>query len=112
MFELMNLLTPAMSAPPADGQGGGSPLGMFVPIILMIVIFYMLIWRPQAQRQKKHKSMIEAIKRGDTIVTNGGLILKVKDVKEDRLVCTTSENVKIEVARSAVSTMIETGHED
>jgi len=100
----------AMSpAPTAGGESAGSgPMMMnLVFIAAMVLIFYMLIWRPQAQRQKKHKAMLSAVKRGDDIVTTGGLILKVKDVKEDRLICTTSENVKIEVARHGVASVMQ-----
>ncbi len=103
-MSLMTFL--AMSpSPSAGGESAGSgPMMMNLVFIgAMVLIFYMLIWRPQAQRQKKQKAMINELKRGDNIVTTGGLILKVKDVKEDRLVCTTSEGTKIEVARHAVS---------
>ena len=75
---------------------------------MMVVIFYLLIWRPQSQKQKKHRELLGNLKRGDSIVTNGGLLLTVKDVKEDRLVCATSEGVKIEVARHAVASVLET----
>lgn len=101
----------ALSPAPQNGEAAGGPGPMMMNLVfigMMVLIFYMLIWRPQANRQKKHKQMVEALKRGDSIVTNGGLILTVKDVKEDRLVCTTSENVKIEVARNAVSTILDT----
>ena len=101
----------ALSPAPQNGEqaaGGSGPLMMNMVFIgIMVLIFYMLIWRPQSQRQKKHKQMVESLKRGDSIVTNGGLILTVKDVKEDRLVCATADNVKMEVARTAVSTVLE-----
>jgi len=107
-MSLVNFL--AMSAGPQGGaeSGGAGPLMMNLVFIgMMVLIFYLLIWRPQAKRQKEHKQMIESMKRGNVIVTNGGLILTVKDVKEDRLVCTTSEGAKLEVARSAVGQVLE-----
>lgn len=100
----------AMSPAPQGGaqSGGSGPLMMNLVFIgMMVLIFYLLIWRPQAQRQKKHKEMIESLKRGQVIVTNGGLILTVKDVKEDRLVCTTADGAKLEVARNAVAQVLE-----
>jgi len=100
----------AMSPAPQGGaqSGGSGPLMMNLVFIgMMVLIFYLLIWRPQAQRQKKHKEMIDSLKRGHVIVTNGGLILTVKDVKEDRLVCATNEGAKLEVARSAVAQVLE-----
>jgi len=100
----------AMSASPDGGASqGGAPVMMnFLFIGLMIVIFYMLIWRPNSQRQKKHKQMLETLKKGDRIVTNGGLFATVLNVKEDRLVCTIAEGVKVEISRSAVGGVIET----
>lgn len=100
----------AMSPAPQGGaeSGGSGPLMMNLVFIgMMVLIFYLLIWRPQAQRQKKHKEMIESLKRGQVIVTNGGLIVTVKDVKEDRLVCTTADGAKLEVARNAVAQVLE-----
>ena len=107
-MSLLNVL--AMSAPPQSGEAAGGPGPLMMNLVfigMMVVIFYLLIWRPQSQKQKKHRYMVEALKRGDVIVTNGGLILTVKDVKEDRMVCTTAEGTKIEVARHAVSTVLE-----
>ena len=97
----------AMSPAPQQGGeaagSGGAMMMNFVFIGLMILIFYMLIWRPNSQRQKKHKEMIEALKKGDRIVTNGGLYATVLNVKDDIVVCTIAEGVKVEIARSAVS---------
>ncbi len=111
----MNHLTTflAFSPPPAQ-QGapqGGSGAMMFQLFFFaaIFLIFYLLIWRPNSQRQKKHREMIAALKRGDKIVTNGGLIATVKDVKEDRLVCTVGENTRVEIVKGAVSTVLEKG---
>lgn len=107
-MSLVNFL--AMSPAPQGGaqSGGAGPLMMNLVFIgMMVLIFYLLIWRPQAQRQKQHKQMLESLKRDTVIVTNGGLILTVKDVKEDRLVCATKEGAKLEVARNAVAQVLE-----
>ena len=60
----------------AAPSAGGAAMGQFVFLGLMLVVFYMLLIRPQSQRMKKHKAMLEAIQRGDEVVTNGGLIGK------------------------------------
>lgn len=88
-------------------EGGGSAIAGFIPIILMFVVFWFLIIRPQKKNADKRKAMIEAIKRGDKIVTSGGLFATVKDVKGDRVVATISENVKVEISKSAVNGVVE-----
>lgn len=109
MMTFMTFL--AMSRAPREGAeaGAGQDAMMmnFLFIGMMVLVFYMLIWRPNSQRQKKHKLMLEALKKGDRIVTNGGLYATVLNVKEDRLVCTIAEGVKVEIARSAVSGVAE-----
>ena len=97
----------AMSAAPQQGgqaaSNSGAMMMNFVFIGLMIVIFYMLIWRPNAQRQKKHREMLANLQKGDRIVTNGGLHATVLNVKDDLVVCTIAEGIKVEIARSAVA---------
>lgn len=99
----------AMSPAPQQGQaapGQGAILMNFVFIGMMVLVFYLLIWRPNAQRQKKHRQMLESLKKGDQIVTTGGLFATVQSVKDDRLVCTIGDGVKVEIARSAVATVL------
>jgi len=105
---LMNVL--ALSTPGGSG-GGGSAIAGFLPIILMFGVFWFLIIRPQKKQADQRKSMIQAIKRGDKIVTNGGLFATVRDVKGDRVVATIAENVKVEIAKSSVSAVVEAGSE-
>ncbi len=96
-------------ARPPEGEGGGNALMSFLPIILIIVIFYFLLIRPQQQRQKKHAQMLEAVKKGDRIVTSGGLFATVLNVKEDRVVATIADGVKVEIAKSSISGVAEKG---
>jgi len=72
-----------MQAAPAGGAG--STISSFLPIILIGIIFYFLLIRPQNQRLKAHRQMLSEVSRGDTIVTNGGLVGKVKKVSDDEL---------------------------
>jgi len=100
----------AMSAPPAEGAGSGaSPLLSFLPLILIFVVFWFLIIRPQKKQQDQRRKMLEAVKRGDRVLTTGGLYGVVKDVKGDVLVITIAENVKVEVAKGAITAV--TGEE-
>ena len=84
-------------------EGGGNPIVGFIPIILVMGIFYMLILRPQQRRAKDHKKMVTELGRGDKVLTNGGLYATIQDVKDEYFVCTIAEGVKVEIARSAVS---------
>jgi len=103
----MNLL--AMASPNAGSEGGASSILGFLPLILIFIVFWFMIIRPQKKNQDKRKSMIEAIKRGDKIVTSGGLYATVKDVKGDRVVATIAEGIKVEIAKSAINGVMEEG---
>jgi len=93
-------------ASPQGGEGG-NPLMMFVPIILVFIVFYLLLIRPQQKKQQEHKKMVEAVSKGDKVVTNGGIYGVVADTKEHVIVLKIAENVKVEVVKSAIATVIE-----
>jgi len=103
----LNLL--AFSAPNAgaEGGGGGSLLGMLPMFVMLFLVFWFMIIRPQKKQQDQRKAMLEAIKRGDRIVTAGGLFATVKDVKQDRVVATIAEGIKVEISKSAISGVVE-----
>ena len=69
---------------PAPGQGGGMSVLLF-QIVLIGAVFYFLILRPQSQARKKHAALLAALKKGDEVITSGGLMGKVKDIKDDRI---------------------------
>ena len=73
-----------------------------IPFVLMAVVFYFLLIRPQQQRQKKHTAMISAIKRGDTVVTSGGLIGKVNKVSDTEISVDLAENVRVRVVKGMI----------
>ena len=104
---LMNLL--AMASPNAGSEGGASSFLSFLPLVLIFVVFWFMIIRPQKKQQDQRKSMIEAIKRGDKIITSGGLFATVKDVKADRVVATIAEGVKVEVSKGSITAVVEEG---
>jgi preprotein translocase subunit YajC len=88
---------------------GSSSLMMWLPIVLIFVIMYFLILRPQAKRQKDHQKMLGSLKQGDKIVTAGGIhgtIAGIKE-KEQTLLVKISDNVKVELARGSVARKVE-----
>jgi preprotein translocase subunit YajC len=96
---------------PAGGQGQANPLALWLPIILIFGIMYFLIFRPQAKKQKQQRMMIEALKKGDKIITAGGIygtIVGVKE-KENIIIVKIDDNTKIELAKGSVAQIIEKG---
>lgn len=87
------------------GGGGGDFILQLLPIVLMIVIFYFLLFRPQQQRMKAHQEMVSNIRRGDTIVTQGGLIGRVTRVKDDgvEIEVEIADNTRVRVVKSTVA---------
>jgi len=96
----------AMAGGQSGGEGGNAFLS-FLPLILIILIMYLLILRPQAKKQKERQKMLEAVKKGDQVVTAGGLHGKVVATKDDDkvLIIKVDENVKLEVERTAITSI-------
>ena len=93
---------------PAFAQAAGVPatgdlFTMLVPMALIMVVFYFLLIRPQQKRLKQQQEMINAISRGDTVVTSGGIVGKVARVEETELLVDVAENVQLRVMRSAIA---------
>ena len=78
-------------------------MGLFFPLILVFGIFYLLVFRPQQKRMKEHQAMIDAVKRGDTIVTTGGIIGKVVRVAEGELRVEVADGVQIRLVKGSIS---------
>ena len=78
-------------------------LGQFLPLILIFGIMYMLLIRPQQKKMKEHKAMIGALRRGDQVVTQGGLIGKVSKVKEGEVEVEIADGVKVRVVQSTIA---------
>ena len=79
----------------------GSGIGQFIPLILIFVIFYFFLIRPQQKKVKEHKLMVENLKRGDKVITSGGIVATVERVMEnDRAEVTIGEDTKVEIVRS------------
>ena len=85
----------------------GSGFTQFIPLILIFVIFYFFLIRPQQKRAKDHKTMVAALKRGDEVVTSGGIVGKVERILgEDKLDLLISENVTVEVVQSTIQSVL------
>ncbi len=100
------LITPAYAQNLPFGLGGdsGGMITSLLPLILIVVIMYFLVLRPQQQRAKQHQSMVKALRRGDTVVTNGGIVGKVtKVVDDDQIEVEIADGVRVRQMRSMVS---------
>jgi preprotein translocase subunit YajC len=101
-----------MFATPAYAQaagGAGSAFASFVPLILIFAIMYFLLIRPQQKKVKEHQAMVAALRRGDQVVTQGGVIGKVSKVKEDgsnEIEVEIAEGVKIRVVKNTVAQVL------
>ena len=85
----------------------GSGFAQFIPLILIFIIFYFFLIRPQQKKVKEHKSMVAALKRGDEVVTSGGIIGKIEKVHDgDKVDLTISENVTVEIVRSTIQSLL------
>ena len=92
-----------------DASGQAGTLELILPLLLMFGIFYFLLIRPQQKKAKEHKSMVEALNKGDEIVTNGGLLAKITEVDENFLTCKISADVEVKIQRYAVSSVLPKG---
>jgi len=91
----------------AQAVGGGSAFTSFIPLILIFAIMYFLLIRPQQKKLKDHKAMVEAVRRGDQVVTQGGILGKVSKVKDDNEIeVEIAKGVKVRVVKSTVAQVI------
>lgn len=98
-------VTPAY-AQAAGGAGGGAAFAQFIPLILIFAIMYFLMIRPQQKRLKQHREMVGALKKGDQVVTQGGLLGKVTSVRDDELEVEISQGVRVRVVRSTIAQVV------
>ncbi len=100
-------VTPAFAQTAGAASGGAAVFAQFLPIVLIFVIFYFLLIRPQQQKMKQHRAMVEALRRGDQIVTSGGIVAKVSKVQEDGMVeVEIADGVKVKVIKSTITQVL------
>lgn len=89
-------------------QGGASSsniVASFLPIILIIGIFYLLIYRPMRRRQKSHEAMLGSLKNGDKVITSGGVYGTITGIRDNTVLLKVADQVKVEIAKSAIASM-------
>lgn len=116
MKALRNALTVCLAASPAVAMaqepGAGQGMGVIGQVIFFagfILIFYLLIWRPQSKRAKEHKSLMAGLSKGDEVVTSGGLAGRITKVTDDFIVVEIADNVEVKVQKVAVATALPKG---
>ena len=103
----MDFLIASAYAQDAAPQAGG--LMSFLPLIIIFVIFYFLLIRPQMKRAKEHRALVAGLSKGDEVVTNGGLLGKIRDVGDTFLTVELAENVEIKMQKHAVASVMPKG---
>ncbi len=117
MLHLFNFITDAYAMGPAPQAGGASGgmtgmVGSLLPLILIFVVFYFLLIRPQQKKAKDHQLMLESIKKGDKVVTAGGIYGLVESVGTNTLSLKVAENVKIKIGKGYIATVRAASDED
>lgn len=107
MFLFIENIAYAMGTGGAGGEGAGG-FGAFIPLILMFVIFYFLLIRPQQKKSKEHRQMITDLKKGDRIITSGGLHGRITGISDATLTVEIADKVRVKVARANVGSMAQT----
>jgi preprotein translocase subunit YajC len=95
----------AQAAAPATG-GGGDLLMSLAPMVLIFVVFYFLLIRPQQKKMKEHRAMLQAVKRGDKVLTTGGVFGQVALVGDDHLMVDVADGVQLRMSREAISAVV------
>jgi preprotein translocase subunit YajC len=102
------LISQSANAQPANAaaeQGPLGSLGMFLPMILVFVIFYFLMIRPQQKQRKQHQALIQGIKKGDEVITSSGIYARVHGVMENIVTLEIADNVRIKMDKQQVATV-------
>lgn len=94
----------AMGPAPQGGQGAGGLMGL-LPLVLIFVIFYFLLIRPQQKRAKEHKTMLDSLKKGDKVITSGGEYGVVEEVKTNTVIVKIGENVKVKYGKAYIAAL-------
>jgi preprotein translocase subunit YajC len=98
-------ISDALAAAPAEAN----PLMSFLPLVLIFVVFYFLLIRPQTKRAKEHKKMVEELAKGDEVVTNGGLLGRITGIGENFVQIKIADNVEVKIQKQAVANLMPKG---
>lgn len=105
-YFIMLLILLAQAQPAAPTGAGPNPLASFIPIILIFIIMYFVLFRPQMRRQKEQRLLVSALKTGDRVVTAAGIHGMITNVKDTTVTVKVADNVKIEMEKSAISNVL------
>lgn len=97
----------AMGTSGAEGQG--NPIAAFVPLIVMFAIFYFLLIRPQQKKAKEHRNVLANLKKGDYVITAGGLYGRIYSIAEEVLTLEIGDNVKVKTNRNYIAGLADSG---
>lgn len=112
MFQSFLTVLVALFATPAFAQASaqqGDPFMAFLPLVLLFVVFYFLLIRPQQKKTKEHRKMVEALAKGNEVITNGGMLGKVTDLDENYVTLKLAEGVEVKCQRAAIMTVLPKG---
>ena len=93
----------------AQNAGGGDTLLSFLPLIIIFVVFYLVLIRPQTKKQKEHQEMVNTLEVGNEVVTAGGILGKIQEMNENYVHLEISENVTIKIQRQTISSLLPKG---
>ena len=96
----------AQAAPAAEQA---DQIMSFLPLIILFVIFYFLLIRPQQKKAKEHTALVSSLKKGDEVITSGGILGKITETGENYVTVTIAENTDVKIQRQAVSTVLPKG---
>ncbi len=99
----MDFLAYEMGTGGGEGGGQGGGFGAFIPLILMFAIFYFLLIRPQQKKAKDHKAMIANVKKGDTVVSSGGLHGVITGLRDDVVTMEIAPKIRVKVSRGSIA---------
>ncbi len=105
----MSFLISDAYAQAAPAGAASDPIMQFLPLVVIMVAFYFILLRPQQKRQKEHKAMIEALKKGDEVVTGGGVLGRIVEVGDNFVSLEVADKVEIKVQKAAVSSLLPKG---
>ncbi|MDI6850494.1 MAG: preprotein translocase subunit YajC [bacterium] len=111
IFEALSILLPGFLFA-QQPQSGGSFLVSLLPLILIFVIFYLLLILPQSRYEKKRKEMLASLRKGDRVVTTGGIIGTIQKIDENVITLKVADNVNIKIEKQAVRAVLEKGGEE
>ncbi len=106
---MIPFISSAWAEAPAGAPPGPSPTANLIMLGVFVLIFYLLLWRPQSKRAKEHRDLVSSLGKGDEIITNGGLAGRITAVAEDFITVEIASNVEVKVQKSAVSATLPKG---